>query len=93
MNWAAKYSATLVADGYRQGQASPCLFFHPGKDVAIMVHGDDFVAVGAEKDLADTRATFEAKYKLNVECLGDGKGCTHEIRVLNKVPAPHQGGH
>ena len=22
---------------------------------------------------------------MKVECLGDGKGCTHEIRVLNKV--------
>ena len=56
LNWAAEYSATPVADGYEQGQASPCLFFHPGKDVAIMIHVEDFVAIGSEKDLADTRA-------------------------------------
>ena len=57
--------------------------FHLGKDVATIVHGDDFVA--AEKDLADTLAILEARYKLKVECRGDNKECTHEIRVLNKV--------
>ena len=35
LNWAAECRATLVVDAYRQGQASPCLFFHPGKDVSM----------------------------------------------------------
>ena len=35
-----------------------------------MVHGDDFVAVGSDKSLAETRKTLESKYKLKVETLG-----------------------
>ena len=51
MNWAAEYTSTLVKDGYVQGKASPCLFHHPGPSVVVMVHGDDFIAVGTTEQL------------------------------------------
>ena len=51
----------------------------------MMVHGDDFVAVGSKADLAHTKKTVETKYKLQTETLGTGEGCKQEIRVLNKV--------
>ena len=38
-----------------------------------MVHGDDFIAVGLEQHLAETRQILEDKYKLKVEVLGGGK--------------------
>ena len=85
LNWSSEYTETLVAGGFEQGRANPCLFWHPETDVAIMVHGDDFVAVGDEKHLAKTRETLESKYKLKVEVLGSGPGCRDEIRVLNKI--------
>ena len=45
-NWAAEYTETLLQDGYVRGQAHTCLFHNPSTNVAVMVHGDDFVAVG-----------------------------------------------
>ena len=39
-NWAAEYGATLIAAGYVQGIASPCIFHHSDHDTTIMVHGD-----------------------------------------------------
>ena len=85
LNWSAEYTEVLRQDGYRQGTANPCLFVHPTTDVAIMVHGDDFIAVGTDQHLAKTRATLENAYKLKVETLGPGAGCKQEIRVLNKI--------
>ncbi len=85
MNWSAEYTDTLIKDGYVQGKANPCLFRHPQKDVMIMVHGDDFVAVGRRKELTDTQATLENKYKIKVEVLGEGPGCQDEVRILNKI--------
>ena len=79
LNWAAEYTSTLIADGYVQGRANPCFFWHPKTDVAIMVHGDDFVAVGSAESLVDTRATLETKYRLKVESLGEGTECQQEI--------------
>ena len=63
LNWALEYGDTLREAGYVQGRANPCLFHHAGLDVSIMVRGDDFVAVGPEKNLEDTRRALEDKYK------------------------------
>ena len=85
LNWSLEYSKTLIASGYKQGVANPCLFYHAGKDVSVMVHGDDFAAVGEEKDVAETERILREKYKIKVEKLGGGAGDSKEIRVLNKV--------
>ena len=46
LNWSEECTRTLVNCGYLQGSANPCLFQQPIIKVAVMVHGDDFVAVG-----------------------------------------------
>ena len=46
LNWADEYSATLVKAGYTRGVANPCLFHNKKTSVCVMVHGDDFLAVG-----------------------------------------------
>ena len=61
LNWSKEYGDTLRAAGYVQGKHNPCLFFHKVKQVAIMVHGDDFVAVGSDVQLAGLRKTLEDK--------------------------------
>ena len=48
-----------------------------------MVHGDDFVAVGADNHLAGVRKALEDKYKLKVDMLGVGPGKSDELRILN----------
>ena len=64
---------------------NPCLFMNHKLDVSIMVHGDDFIAVGPEQNLKATRTILENKYKIKVEVLGDKNGQTSELRILNKV--------
>ena len=85
LNWANEYGDTLKEAGYKQGIINPCLFYHAEKDVTILVHGDDFVAVGHESHLEETKKVLNDKYKIKVETLGDKKEEAKEIRVLNKV--------
>ena len=85
LNWASEYAATLEESGYIRGRANPCLFWHPDNEVALMVHGDDFIAVGEAKNLKSLQQTLEDKYKLKTQSLGGDKDCVKEIRVLNKV--------
>ncbi len=85
LNWATEYGETLKAAGFKQGVACPCIFRHEVKEVVIMVHGDDFVAVGEGEQLQDTKRVLEDKYKIKVETLGRDKNESKEIRVLNKV--------
>ena len=85
MNWAAEYGETLKAAGYIQGKVSPCLFHHPIHDVMIMVHGDDFVAVGEPEFLKKTEASLREKYKIKTETLGLADGDVKEVKILNKI--------
>ena len=40
--WADHYSRVLTGAGFKQGEASPCHFWHKAWDIQLIVHGDDF---------------------------------------------------
>ena len=44
--WEGCYTDALLAMGFKQGSASPCCFFHEDWSVSVVVHGDDFTALG-----------------------------------------------
>ena len=50
--WEAFLAKELKKHGFKQGVASACCFYHPGRDIQAVVHGDDFVFVGLDADLA-----------------------------------------
>ena len=50
-----------------------------------MVHGDDFIAVGLEADVAIVRKSLEEKYKIKVDVVGGDKDDKREVRILNRV--------
>ena len=82
MNWSTEYGETLKAAGYVQGKTSPCLFFHKGKNVTVMVHGDDFVAVGDPEHLESTKAALSNKYKIKTEVLGSAAKDAKEVGIF-----------
>ena len=64
LNWSLEYASTLLEAGYIQGKANPCLFHNEAIGVSVMVHGDDFIAVGQEDKLKDTQKSLEYRYKI-----------------------------
>ena len=50
-NWAMSVETTMVEAGFEVGKSNPCLFYNPGRQVAALCHGDDFVAQGKRKHL------------------------------------------
>ena len=84
--WESCYASCLTRMGFVQGKASPCCFVHPTWNVHVVVHGDDFTALGTsdgfdkfEKGMTDT---FECKLKGR---LGTGDDDLKEMRVLNRI--------
>ena len=49
--WEDCYRHTLETAGFKSGIASPCVFFHEGKNIACVVHGDDFTSLGSDSAL------------------------------------------
>ena len=84
-NWARQYTQTLLDMGFRQGVASPCHFYHPGKDLRTAVHGDDFTTVGGQASLKWMRQELERRYELKTHVLGPDVGESTEVRVLNRI--------
>ena len=60
-NWEAEYSSCLKKAGYKKGEASPCVFYNEAAGVRLLVHGDDFVAVGRRGALDALQKHLEGK--------------------------------
>lgn len=72
--------------GFVQGAASPCVFMHPERHIATLVHGDDFTSVGSKRQLDWFEDALESKYELKRGGrLGPGPQDSKEITVLNRV--------
>lgn len=84
--WESCYVESLVNMGFVQGHASPCCFEHPQWQVSVVVHGDDFSALGTDEALdkyeAGLRKSFECKMRGR---LGVEKNDLKEIRMLNRI--------
>ena len=45
------YTRVLNHAGFTTGVSNPCVFYHSGRDISIVVHGDDFTALGSDENL------------------------------------------
>ena len=79
-NWEYEYSQFLMNLGFSRGRASPCVFMHKERHVRLVVHGDDFTALGREKDLDWLKEAMSAKYAVERHRSGpDGSTSTKDL--------------
>jgi hypothetical protein len=84
--WEAFLASELKKHGFVQGVASACCFHHSSRDLRCMVHGDDFVFVGPDSDLAWAEKVMAESFLVKVVGrLGGDAGDLPEIRILNRI--------
>ena len=84
--WEAFLCCELVKHGFVQGKASACCFYHPSRNIRCVVHGDDFVFAGSDKDLDWTTARMKESFLIKlVGRHGGGAQDDKELRILNRV--------
>ena len=49
--WEDCYTQVLESMGFVTGISNPCTFYHPKKEISIVVHGDDFTALAEDSVL------------------------------------------
>jgi len=87
-NWEECYSQALIELGFKQGLSSPCVFHHPVRDIATVVHGDDFTSLATESELLWLRDSLSNKFLIKDRgILGPDAHNLKEIRLLNRVIA------
>ena len=84
--WENCYTKCLIDLVFDHGVASPCCFTHSELGVSVVVHGDDFTALGTPEGLdkyeQGMTKTFECKMKGR---LGTRDTDLKEMRVLNRI--------
>ena len=84
-NWANEYADMLVGIGFRQGTASPCVFYHEERKIRTFVHGDDYVSSAVPRQFERFKGQFERKYQIRTQWLGPGDQYQQEVNILNRI--------
>ena len=64
--WEAFYVDALTSTGFLQGKSSPCAFWHPTLEISVVVHGDDFTALGTDSALDTYESELLKKFDLKL---------------------------
>ena len=84
--WEKFYATKLEEAGFVRGMGCPVLFYHPGKDLSVAVHGDDFVFTGFEEDLQWVAKYLAECFELKVRAvLGGASTDDKEVVVLGRI--------
>lgn len=86
LNWEEEYVRFMRSVGVLSGKSSPCLFSHPGKDLRVVVYGDDFTILGAEHHLDWLKNQIKEVYEIDFKArLGPHDGDTKVVRLLTRI--------
>ena len=84
--WEDCYTQVLEASGFVAGASNPCIFYHATRDLSVVVHGDDFTALGSDKKLEWYEAKLAESFELKIRGrLGEGCTGPQQIRILNRI--------
>ena len=85
-SWEKECTKTLTEAGFQVGQANACAFYHPKREIRIVVNGDDFVVTGGPKELEFVKRVFCEKYPVKVRgVMGPGPEDAKEATILNRI--------
>ena len=85
--WGHLYADTLIADGFEQSKADPCMFRKVVDGVVVMIVGvyvDDLLVGGSEEDCESLLASLNKKFPTNDlgECTWyDGCGIERDVEL------------
>ena len=69
------------------------VLYHESRDIRLVVHGDDFTALGRREDLIWYETELARSFEIKVRGhLGEGKECVDEMKILNRVVRLSEGG-
>ena len=57
-----------------------------------MIHGDDFISAGGERELLDLKAGLEKEFEITTSMVGPSATDNKELKVLNRTIKYHDWG-
>ena len=88
-DWQHEIKRRMLSIGHLQGKSNPCLFYNPSSEVACLVHGDDFLAVGEESALKQFNEQLAKEWKKKNTHIGEAEHLGKHMRVMNRIVRIH----
>ena len=88
-NWQSEVTRTMTDLVFKQGKASPCVFWHWQRDVKALVHGNDFVSCGEGTELEWLCKVLKEKFETKMTMVGGGDDLAKEAGVLSQTVRWH----
>ena len=91
--WEKHYSELFEGVGFERGRSCGVVFYHPGRDLSLAVHGDDFTFCGLEEDLVWIRGLMGSWFEIKLRgVLGPDPGDQKEVTILGRRVVWGEGG-
>ena len=93
--WEKLVCTKMVSLGFRKGRSSPCIFWHPLRDLRTNLHGDNFVSLGTRLDVDWLFSELGKEWTVKVEGILGPPGepdTVQSIRCLNRLITWRLGG-
>eukprot|EP00973_Karenia_brevis_P042751 5916416-Karenia_brevis.AAC.1 len=84
-NWQSCIINLMEKNGFTSARSSPCMFWHKGRDLVTMVHGDDFFTAGCEEDPKWLKIIVEAAFEIKTKIIGPEAKDDKQAKVLNRT--------
>ena len=84
--WKGFYGGLLEGVGFVRGSSCGVVFYHKGRDLSVVVHGDDFTLCGLEEDLWWIKGLMESWFEIKVRAvMGGDEEDDKEVVILGRV--------
>lgn len=82
--WQQDYTDHLKTAKFEQGKAWTSTFYHPEKDIKLLVHGDDFLVLSDKEGQDYMREVLGKKYEYRCDgTIGENSG--DHLTILNRI--------
>ena len=87
VNFQNEVRKMMLKIGYTQGKYNASLYYNAATGVKVIVHGDDFVAVGEREQVGELRKQIAHRFTVKDKIIGmrTDLGEITESRILNRV--------
>ena len=83
--WEKHYSSLLEGCGFRRGVSCGVVFYHPDRDLALVVHGDVFTFCGADEDLKWVQHLMKSWFEIKRALVGQDNTDDKSVVILGRV--------
>ena len=84
-NWQEEIAKNMKSWQFSRGLYNSWTYRHRDRDLQVLVHGDDFVAVGSLDGVTWFKDMLEGRFKIKCHVLGSKPGLEKEGRILNRI--------